>query len=311
MAGRTIEFPNRQCHTPKSAVCPSSNARPLTVEPPLDEAQEADRQGMGTQSESFEAPRNPRLRSSGFAREAELSAAIIHRLNQPLTSMLANAQAAKRWLAAEPPDLGEAVTAMDRIVRDARAAGETMERIRALFKQASLSKREATLPDMMSEALRLVLEDPNKREVRVKCQFDGNLPTIRVDPLAIQEVFINLTSNALEAMESTADPVLEILVGVENEEELLVQVIDNGPGIDAGDKIFDAFVTTKEYGLGIGLAVSRSIVEAHGGRLWAENKPGGGAKFCLVLPLSPRKQAPLPAPKPRNIVQQSPDSTRD
>lgn len=299
MAGRTIEFLNRQRHTPpKSALCPSSNVWNVMAEPTLDEAQETDWQGMGTKSESFEeTPRNSHLRSSGFEREAELSAAIIHRLNQPLTSMLANAQAAKRWLAAEPPDLAEAVTAMDRIVRDARAAGETMERIRALFKQSSLSKREATVPDMMSEALRLVLEDPKKHKIRVKCQFDGNLPNIRVDPLAIQEVFINLTSNALEAMETTADPILEILASIENEKELLVQVIDNGPGIDDGDKIFEAFVTTKEYGLGIGLAVSRSIVEAHGGRLWAESNPGGGAKFCLVLPLSPKKQAPFPPAK--------------
>ena len=129
----------------------------------------------------------------------QLSASVVHQVNEPLTSMLANAQAAKRWLAAEPPNLMEAIASIDRIERDARATGRTMGQIHALVKQASSDKREASIPDMISEAVRLVLEDPNMCEVSIQCHCDENLPRVCVDPLAIQEVFIRLISNAIEA----------------------------------------------------------------------------------------------------------------
>jgi C4-dicarboxylate-specific signal transduction histidine kinase len=234
-------------------------------------------------------------KSSRFATVAELSASIVHQLKQPLTSMLANAQAAKRWLAAEPPNLMEAIASIDRIARDTRTAGETMDRIRALFKQGRLDKKEASVPTMMSEALRVVLEDPNNREIQIEWHFDENLPKVYVDPRAIQEIFINLTSNAMEAMENTKSPLVEVRAAVTAQNEMLVQVIDNGPGISDTEEIFDAFLTTKENGLGIGLAVSRSIANAHGGHLWAENNPSGGATFCLALPLRSRNQIPTVA----------------
>jgi signal transduction histidine kinase len=108
-----------------------------------------------------------------------------------------------------------------------------------------------------------------------------------VDPIQIQEVFINLISNATEAMEDIGiSPLVKVWAAVTDQSEMLVQVIDNGPGVSDLEKIFDAFVTTKESGMGIGLAVSRSIVEAHGGRIWAENNQGGGTTFSIALPLS-------------------------
>ena len=234
-------------------------------------------------------------RSSRSATVAELSASIVHQLNQPLMSMLANAQAAKRWLAGDSPNLMEAIASMDRIARDVRAAGETMKRIRALFKQGSLDKTETTVSDMVSEAARLVLQDPNKRAIPIEYQFEENLPKINVDPIAIQEVLINLIANAMEAMENTEFPLVEVREAVTYQSEILVQVLDNGPGIVDTEEIFDAFVTTKEKGLGIGLAVSRSIAEAHGGRLWAENNSRGGAKFYLALPVSSRNHIPVGA----------------
>ena len=121
---------------------------------------------------------------------------------------------------------------------------------------------------------------------------DENLPKVYVDPLAIQEIFINLTSNAIEALEKTKAPLIVIRAAVAHSGKMLVQVVDNGPGICGPEEIFDAFVTTKETGPGAGLTVSRSIAEAHGGRLWAENNPGGGATFCVVLPSSLRDQFP-------------------
>jgi C4-dicarboxylate-specific signal transduction histidine kinase len=133
---------------------------------------------------------------------AELSASVVHQANEPLTSMLANAQAATRWLAAEPPNLMEAIASIDRIARDVRAAGRTMGQIHALVKQASLDKREASIPDLISEAVRLVLEG----ELTTQCHCDESLPRVCVDPLAIQEVSIRLISIAIEALENDRSP---------------------------------------------------------------------------------------------------------
>jgi signal transduction histidine kinase len=222
-----------------------------------------------------------------MATVAELSASIAHELNQPLMSVFANAQAAKHWLAANPPNLVETNASIDRILRDARAADQTMQHIRALFKHKSVNKKEANLPDIMGEAVRLVQEDPNKHEVPIERDFDEDLPKVSVDPILIQAVFINLISNAIEATEiSKPTSLVKVQAAVTDQNELLIQVIDNGPGVDDPERIFEPFLTTKEKGMGIGLAVSRSIVEAHDGCIWAENNPGGGATFCVVLPLS-------------------------
>ncbi len=226
-------------------------------------------------------------KASRIATVAELSASIAHELNQPLMSVLANAQAAKRWLARHPPNLMETNASIDRILRDARGADETMQRIRALFKREAFEKKEANIRDIVGEAVRLVQEDPNKREIPIDRRFDELLPPVSVDPIQIQEVFINLISNATEAMEDIGiSPLVKVRAAVTDQSEMLVQVIDNGPGVSDVEKIFDAFVTTKESGMGIGLAVSRSIVEAHGGRIWAENNPDGGTTFNIALPLS-------------------------
>ena len=226
-------------------------------------------------------------KASRMATVAELSASIAHELNQPLMSVFANAQAATRWLAANPPNLVETNASIGRILRDARAADETMQHIRALFKQESFDKTEASIPEIMDEAVRLVREDPGKREVPIERDFDENLASVSVDPIQIQQVFINLISNAIEAMEvCSPTSLVKVQAAVTDQNEVLIQVIDNGPGVDDPERIFEPFLTTKEKGMGIGLAISRSIVEAHDGRIWAENNPGGGATFCVVLPLS-------------------------
>jgi PAS domain S-box-containing protein len=226
-------------------------------------------------------------RASRIATVAELSASIAHELNQPLMAVLGNAQAAKRWLAANPPNLTETNTSIERVLRAIRSADETMQHIRALFKRESFEKTEANVPDMIREAVRFVHEDPKKRAVLIDCDFDGHLPTVAVDQIQIQQVLCNLILNAIEAVEgSQIHPLLKVRAAVTHQNEMLIQVIDNGPGVDNTETIFDAFVTTKDKGMGIGLAVSRSIVEAHNGRLWSENNPGGGATFSMALPLS-------------------------
>jgi PAS domain S-box-containing protein len=226
-------------------------------------------------------------KASRLATVAELAASIAHELNQPLMSILANAQAAKRWLNAASPNLTEVDSSIERTIRDARAADETMQHIRALFKQESLVKKDVKLPDILNEVVRVVQEDPKKRAVPVECHFNECLPAVSVDQIQIQQVFINLIVNAIEALDGQQVPPLVVLRGaVTDADRMLVQVIDNGPGVDDPEQIFDAFMTTKEKGMGIGLAVSRSIVEAHGGRLWAENNKAGGAIFNVALPLS-------------------------
>jgi PAS domain S-box-containing protein len=225
-------------------------------------------------------------KASRLATVAELAGSIAHELNQPLTSMLANAQAAKKWLNAVSSNVTEVNSSIDRIIRDARAADETMQHIRALFKQESFVKKDVTIPDILHEIIRIMQEDPKKRNVSIECHFEESLPTVSIDQIQIQQVFINLIVNAIEASEEQQAAPQVVLRAVPDSSGMLIQVIDNGPGVDDPDRIFDAFMTTKENGMGIGLAVSRTIVEAHGGRLWAENNKAGGATFNVVLPLS-------------------------
>lgn len=225
-------------------------------------------------------------RASQIATVAELSASIAHELNQPLMSVLANAQAGKRWLAANPPNLLETKGSIERIIRDARAADQVIQHIRGLFRQESFEKKQVSIRDVFSEAVRFLHGEPRKHDVPIDWQLD-DLLTVSVDLTQIQQVFINLISNAMESLEgSQVSPHITVRASATDQNQMLIQVIDNGPGVADQERIFDAFVTTKANGMGIGLAVSRSIVEAHGGRLWAENNPSGGATFSVALPLS-------------------------
>jgi signal transduction histidine kinase len=301
MAEQTINFQNGQRHPHKFRVSGlNSLSRQIPMETSLDEVPGADWHGMGGQADQRAEKQLHNARSklnmsklnilSRFTREAELSASIVHQFNNALTSMLANAQAAKHWLAAEPPNLMEATASIDRIVRDARGADETTRRIRAIFKQEPFDREESNLTAIMSDAVRLLLEGTDKRKVPIEWHCCENLPKIYVDPVAIQVVLINLISNAIAALENTKSPLIVLVAAVTNLPEILVQVIDNGPGIGDSEEIFEAFVTTKENGLGIGLALSRLIAEAHGGRLWAENNLNGGVRFCLALPLGSKNR---------------------
>ena len=207
-------------------------------------------------------------------------------------ALLGNAQAAKRWLTVNPPDLIETNASIEGILRDIRLADETMQRIRALFKSEPYKKSDESVLDIIRESIRFVHEDPKKREVQIDWSIEGSLPPIYVDHIQTQQVFINLISNAIEATDGSANTARILLRAfVTQEHEVIVQIIDNGTGLEDTEKIFDAFMTTKEKGMGVGLTVSRSIVEAHGGRLWAENNPDrGGATFNVALPVPSKRE---------------------
>jgi PAS domain S-box-containing protein len=231
-------------------------------------------------------------KASRAATVAELSASIAHQLNQPLMAIRGNAQAARRWLTASPPNEIEASASIERILRDVRGADEAMQHIRALFKHEPYEKSQESVLDIVRESVRYIYEEPNKREVRIHWSIAGSLPPVCVDRVQTLQVFINLISNAIEATEGSAN-CAEILLRafVMEEHEVIVQVIDNGSGLEDTEMIFDAFVTTKEKGMGIGLAVSKSIVEAHGGRLWAENNASRGATFNVALPVASKGES--------------------
>jgi PAS domain S-box-containing protein len=196
-------------------------------------------------------------KASRLATVAELAGSIAHELNQPLMSILANAQAAKRWLNAAPSNTIEVNSSIERVIQGARTADETMQHIRALFKQESFDKKDVNIPTLLHEVVRVVQEDPKKRDVPIECRFEESLPAVPVDPIQIQQVFINLIVNAIEALDGQQIAPVVLLRAATDSNGMLVQVIDNGPGVYDPDRIFDAFMTTKENGMGIGLAVSR------------------------------------------------------
>ena len=217
---------------------------------------------------------------------AEISASIAHEINQPLTSVLVNAQACARWLKVVPPRVEEAVASVDRIVRDARAVDAVMRNVRLLFKRQATAKAPCNMVDLIQDAVSLMKEDVNRRFIPIYYGFEGPVLMVLADRFQIQQIIINLVGNAIEAMQGSGRaPLLRICIKRAADDRVLTEFIDNGCGLPfhSADSIFDAFVTTKKNGMGIGLSISRSIVEAHGGQLWAENNFDFGAKFSLLL----------------------------
>ncbi len=216
---------------------------------------------------------------------AEISASIAHEINQPLTSVLANAQASSRWLGVSPPNIDEAVISIGRIVRDARAVDTVMRGIRSLFKKQPVVKSPCNMVDLIRDAVSLVKEDAIRQSIPIEYDYQEAVHWVLVDRFQVQQIIINLVGNAIEAMQGIdRPPLLRISIRQTADRQVLTEFIDNGCGLPAHDiDIFDAFVTTKKNGMGIGLAISRSILEAHDGQLRAESNPDFGAKFSLLL----------------------------
>ncbi len=203
----------------------------------------------------------------------EMTASIAHEVNQPIAATVTNAHAGLRWLGAQPPDLEEARQALGRIVRDGSRAGEVIDRIRALVKKVPPRRELLDINEAIREVIALTQTEMQRHGVRLQTRLAGDLPLVPADRVQLQQVIMNLLVNAVEAMSSVGDRSRELTIasGKDDANAVFVEVRDTGPGIDPADldRLFQSFYTTKPEGIGMGLAISRSIVEAHGGRLSA------------------------------------------
>jgi PAS domain S-box-containing protein len=218
----------------------------------------------------------------------ELATSIAHEVNQPLSGVVSNASACLRWLAGDTPNLEEAREATRRIVRDGKRAGEVIARIRALTKRTVATREWLDLNETILGVLALVEDEAKRKSVMIRTQFAADLSPVSGDRVQLQQVVLNLVMNATDAMSTVVERARELVITARNidPEQVQVTVEDSGIGIDpqVTDKIFDSFYTTKPGGMGMGLSISRSILQAHGGRLWATTKDGPGTAFHFTLP---------------------------
>jgi PAS domain S-box-containing protein len=235
--------------------------------------------------EALRASQENLARQSRAASLAELSASIAHEVNQPLAAVIANSHACQRWLMAEPPNIERAKKTIDRIIRDANSAADVVSRIRALFKQSAGTRVNATLGSLVAEARDLMAEEAMRHQVRMDIDIDNDLPAVILDGVQIKQVLVNLIRNGVESMGTVpGNRILRLRVR-KIDDAVQTEIRDSGRGVEFPDKIFEPFFTTKEDGMGMGLAICRSIVESHGGRLWAERNEPHGAAFIFTLPV--------------------------
>ncbi len=218
----------------------------------------------------------------------ELAASLAHEVNQPLTAIVSNAEACRRWLDRSVPDLGEARGAVERIIANGHRAGEVTRRVRALLHKGDTERTALYLNEVVNEAVALVRHEALSQRVALRVELAPALPPVDADRVQLQQVIVNLAINGIEAMQTVTDRPRELAIRSYRDDarNVLIAVEDSGTGIAAGDaeRLFEAFFTTKSSGMGMGLAICRSIVEAHGGRLWGCNNAGAGATFHFALP---------------------------
>jgi len=218
----------------------------------------------------------------------QLTGSIAHEVNQPIAATVTNAEAALEWLDGRPPNLEEVRQALARIVKNANRAGEVVARTRALIKKAPPHKGRLEINGAVREVIELTRGEAAKNGILVQTKLGDGLPLIEGDRVQLQQVILNLVINAVEAMSGVSEGPRELLISSGKGEagDVLVAVRDSGPGLAAPmlEQVFDAFYTTKGTGLGLGLSICRSIIEAHGGRLWASVNVPRGAIFQFTLP---------------------------
>jgi PAS domain S-box-containing protein len=220
----------------------------------------------------------------------QLSASIAQEVKQPITAAVTYAFAARRWLSAEPPNLREVDDALSLIVKEGKRAGEVVGRIPALIKKAPARKDAVAINDAILEVIALARAEAANNSVSVRTQLAEGLPPVQGDRVQLQQVLLNLIINAIEAMRDVGEEERELLISSRNEPDgVSVEVRDSGSGFapETLDRVFEAFYTTKPSGLGLGLSICRSIIEAHNGRLWASPNVPRGAIFGFIAPAHP------------------------
>ena len=218
----------------------------------------------------------------------ELTASIAHEVNQPLAAIVTNGNACLRWLGSTTPNLSEARQAVQRIIKDGYRASEVIARIRSLVKKTTPRNDWVDLNVVIVEVFALAQNEARRNRVLLKQQLKNDLPPVRGDRVQLQQVILNLIMNGMEAIAKSNDTVRELTVssGQDEANNVIIAVSDSGGGLDSAnlERVFDAFFTTKPDGMGMGLAISRTIIESHGGRLWATADSTKGAVFQFNLP---------------------------
>jgi PAS domain S-box-containing protein len=220
----------------------------------------------------------------------ELSASIAHEVNQPLAAIIINGQACEHFLGFSPPDLDEVKDAVGEIVRDGRRASEVLKRIRAMSKNTAPERGQVDVNHAIAEVLALTRDELQRHRVAIQTDLRSKLPTIVADRVQLQQVVLNLVMNGIDAMRAVTDRprIMTVRSQLNDQGNIVVNVADSGVGLDPAnrDRIFESFFTTKPEGMGMGLAISNTIIEAHHGRLWAETGSPFGAVFGFTLPLA-------------------------
>jgi C4-dicarboxylate-specific signal transduction histidine kinase len=220
----------------------------------------------------------------------ELTASIAHEVNQPLAGVVTNAEAGLRWLNRGTPDLDAACRSLELIIDDGNRASEVIRRIRALVNKTDIEKAPLDVNDVIKEVIALMQSELISHQVLLRMEFAPALPMVLADRVQLQQVIINLVINGIEAMQSVTDRPRELVIrsGQDETHQVLVSVTDCGVGIPAenADRLFNAFFTTKSSGMGMGLSICRSIIEAQAGHLWATEALPHGATFQFSLPVN-------------------------
>jgi len=240
--------------------------------------------------EALQAAQAQMARMARVSTMGELTSSIAHEINQPLAAVVTNGDASLRWLGNDPPNLAKTRESITGMIKEANRASEVIKRIRALAKKTPPQKAHLKVNEVIDEAIGLVGGQLARQGVVLRKELVPNLPPVIGDRVQVQQVILNLIANGIEAMEEVTGRPRELSIGAKSTDDgrVLISVADCGTGIEpeSADHLFEAFFTTKQEGMGLGLSISRTIVEGHQGRLWATPNTQGGATFQFTLPVA-------------------------